>query len=98
MLNPDIKILRDGPAKIIAGIRKRDSLIDDLTRILEEKDRKITEMVMMIDSLERHLTMYENTYAPPHNSAPVQQKKKCYAGTITSNGTTDTTNRKHVAN
>ena len=72
---------------------------DNLTRMLEEKDHKITEMAMMIDSLERYLKMYENAHAPPsHNSAPVQQKKKHSAGTITSNGTTDTTSRKHVAN
>ena len=99
MLNPDIKILRDGPTKIITEVRKRDSMIDNLTRMLEEKDHKITEMAMMIDSLERYLKMYENAHAPPsHNSVLVQQKKKHSACTITSNGTTDTTNRMHVVN
>ena len=99
MLNPDIKILRDEPTKIITEVRKRDSLRDNLTRMLEEKDHKITEMAMMIDSLERYLKMYENVHAPPsHNSAPVQQKKKCFEGTTTSNRTTNTTNRKHVVN
>ena len=54
---------------------------------------------MMIDSFERYLKMYKNAHAPPsHNSTPAQQKKKHFAGTITSNGTTNTMNRKHVVN
>lgn len=57
-------------------------MIDNLTRMLEEKDRKIAEMSMVNDSLERRLKMYENAHvSPSHNSAPAQQKKKRPADT-----------------
>ena len=42
--NPEIKILRDELAKIIADVKKRDSIIDQLTCALEEGKREKTEM------------------------------------------------------
>ncbi len=76
MSNPEIKILRDERAKVIADIKRRDSAIEQLTRALEERDRIITEMMMENDSLKRHLKIYENPHAPPsHGSVPAQQRK-----------------------
>ena len=68
--------MRDELAKVIAETKKRDSIIEQLTRALEERDRIITEMMMENDSLKRSLKIYENPHAPPsHGSVPVQQKK-----------------------
>ena len=68
--------MRDELAKIIADVKKRDSIIDQLTCALEEEKREKTEMVMTIDSLERRLKIYENAHSPPsHGSVPAQQRK-----------------------
>ena len=36
MSNPDIKILRDELARVIEEIKNRDTIIEELTRIVEE--------------------------------------------------------------
>ena len=76
MSNSDVKILRDELAKMIAEIKKRDTVIEELTRIVEEGKKTMAELIMEIDMLKRRLIIYENPHAPPsHGSVPVQQKK-----------------------
>ena len=76
MPNPEIKVLRDELAKLIAETKKKDLLNEKLMHVLEEERREKAEMAMAIDSLERRLLIYENAHAPPsHGSVPAQQKK-----------------------
>ena len=61
---------------MIAEIKKRDAVIEEITRALEEEKRSSAEKNMVIDLLERHLMIYENVHSPPfHGSVPAQQKK-----------------------
>ena len=76
MSNSDVKTLRDELAKMIAEIKKRDTMIEELTRIVEEGKKTTAELIMEIDMLRRRLIIYENPHAPPsHGSVPAQQKK-----------------------
>ena len=76
MSNSDVKILRDELAKIIADNKKKDSVIEELTRMVEEGKKTTAELIMKIDLPERRRTIYENSHAPPsHGSVPAQQKK-----------------------
>ena len=76
MSNSDVKILRDELAKIIADNKKKDSVIEELIRIVEEGKKTTAELIMEIDMLRRRLIIYENPHAPPSNdSVPAQQKK-----------------------
>ena len=76
MSNSDVKILRDELAKIIADNKKKDSVIEELIRIVEEGKKTTAELIMEIDMLRRRLIIYENPHAPPFNdSVPAQQKK-----------------------
>ena len=76
MSNSDVKILRDELAKIIADNKKKDSVIEEQVRALEEGKKTTAELIMKIDMLERRLVIYENAHSPPsHNSVPAQQKK-----------------------
>ena len=76
MSNSDVKILRDELAKIIADNKKKDSVIEEQARALEEWKKTTAELIMKIDMLERRLVIYENAHSPPsHNSVPAQQKK-----------------------
>ena len=49
--NPEIKILRDELARVIADIKKRDSVIEQLAHALEEEKRSGAEKDMAIDLL-----------------------------------------------
>ena len=61
---------------MIAEIKKRDTMIEELTRMVEEGKKTTTELIMEIDMLKRRLIIYENPHAPPsHGSVPAQQKK-----------------------
>ena len=61
---------------MIADNKKKDSVIEELTRIVEEGKKTTAELIMKIDLLERRLMIYENPHAPPsHGSVPAQQKK-----------------------
>ena len=74
--NPEIKILRDELAKVIADVKKRDSMIEQLADALAEEKRSNAEKDMAIDMLERRLRIYENAHSPPsHGSVPAQQRK-----------------------
>ena len=76
MSNSEVKILRDELAKMIADNKKKDSLIEELIRIVEEGKKTTAELIMKIDLLERRRMIYENPHAPPsHGSVPAQQKK-----------------------
>ena len=76
MSNSDVKILRDELAKIIADNKKKDSVIEELIRIVEEGKKTTAELIMEIDMLRRRWIIYENPHAPPSNdSVPAQQKK-----------------------
>ena len=76
MSNSDVKILRDELAKIIEDNKKKDSVIKEQVRALEEGKKTTAELIMKIDMLERRLVIYENAHSPPsHNSVPAQQKK-----------------------
>ena len=76
MSNPEIKILRNELARIIAENQKRGLLIEELMRALEEEKRAMAEVIMENDSLKRRLKIYENPHAPPsHGSVLAQQKK-----------------------
>ena len=76
MSNSDVKILRDELAKIIADNKKKDSVIEELIRIVEEGKKTTAELIIKIDLLERRRMIYENPHAPPsHGSVPAQQKK-----------------------
>ena len=76
MSNSDVKILQDGLAKMRADIKKRDSVIAELARVLEEGKKTMAELIMENDLLRRRLTIYENTHSlPSHGSVPAQQKK-----------------------
>ena len=72
----EAKILQDGLAKMRADIKKRDSVIAELARILEEGKKTTVELIMEIDMLRRRPTIYENAHSlPSHGSVPAQQKK-----------------------
>lgn len=74
--NPEIKILRDELATVIADVKKRDSVIEQLADALAEEKRSNAEKDTAIDILERRLRIYENAHFPPsHGSVPAQQKK-----------------------
>ena len=74
--NPEIKILRDELAKVIADVKKRNSVIEQLADALAEEKRANAEKDMAIDMLERRLRIHENTHSPPsHGSVSAQQKK-----------------------
>ena len=76
MSNSEVKILRDELAKIIADNKKKDSVIEEQARVLDEGKKAIAELIMEIDMLKRRLIIYENPHAPPsHGSVPAQQKK-----------------------
>ena len=76
MSNSEIKILRDELAKMIAEIKKRDSVIEKQAHILDQGKKAMAELIMEIDMLKRRLIIYENPHAPPsHGSVPAQQKK-----------------------
>ena len=76
MSNSDVKILRDELAKIIADNKKKDSVIEELIRIVEEGKKTTAELIMEIDMLKKRLMIYENPHVPPSNdSVPAQQKK-----------------------
>ena len=61
---------------MIADNKKKDSVIEELTRIVEEGKKTTAELIMKIDLLERRRMIYENPHAPPsHGSVPAQQKK-----------------------
>ena len=61
---------------MIAEIKKRDTIIEELTHIVEEGEKTTVEMIMENDMLKRRLMIYENAHAPPsHGSVPAQQKK-----------------------
>ena len=76
MSNSEVKILRDELAKMIADNKKKDSVIEELTRIVEEGKKTTAELIMKIDLLERRRMIYGNPHAPPsHGSVPAQQKK-----------------------
>ena len=76
MSNSEVKILRDELAKIIADNKKKDSVIEELIRIVEEGKKTTAELIMEIDMLKRRLIIYENLHVPPSNdSVPAQQKK-----------------------
>ena len=89
MSNPEIKILRNELARIIAENQKRGLLIEELMRALEEEKRAMAEVIMENDSLKRRLKIYENPHAPPsHGSVPAQQKKARSAKGIKPSGRT----------
>ena len=76
MSNSEAKILRDELAKMIAEIKKRDSVIEKQAHILDQGKKAMAELIMEIDMLKRRLIIYENPHAPPsHGSVPAQQKK-----------------------
>ena len=76
MSNSEVKILRDELAKMIAEIKKRDTMIEEQARVLDEGKKAIAELIMEIDMLKRRLIIYENPHAPPsYGSVPAQQKK-----------------------
>ena len=61
---------------MIADNKKKDSVIEELTRMVEEGKKTTAELIMKIDLLERRRMIYENLHAPPsHGSVPAQQKK-----------------------
>ena len=61
---------------MMADNKKKDSVIEELTRIVEEGKKTTAELIMKIDLLERRWMIYENPHAPPsHGSVPAQQKK-----------------------
>ena len=61
---------------MIAEIKKRDTMIEALTRIVEEGKKTTAELIMENDMLKRRLVIYENAHAPPsHDSIPEQQRK-----------------------
>ena len=61
---------------MIAEIKKRDTIIEELARIVEEEKKTTAELIMEIDILKRHLVIYENAHAPSsHGSVSAQQKK-----------------------
>ena len=61
---------------MIAEIKKRDSVIEELARTLEEGKKTTAELIMEIDMLRKRLMIYENAHSPPsHGSVPAQQKK-----------------------
>ena len=61
---------------MIAEIKKRDTMIEEQARVLDEGKKAIAELIMEIDMLKRRLIIYENPHAPPsHGSVPAQQKK-----------------------
>ena len=65
---------------MIADNKKKDSMIEEQARVLDERNKAIAELIMKIDMLERRLIIYENHHAPPsHGSVPAQQKKACSA-------------------
>ena len=76
MSNSEVKILRDELAKMMAEIKKRDTMIEEQACVLDEGKKAIAELIMEIDTLKRRLIIYENPHAPPSNdSMPAQQKK-----------------------
>ena len=57
---------------MIADNKKKDSVIEELIRIVEEGKKTMAELIMEIDMLKRRLVIYENDHAPPsHGSVPV---------------------------
>ena len=61
---------------MIAEIKKRDTIIEELIRVVEEGKKTTAELIMENDMLKRRLAIYENAHAPPsHGSVPAQQKK-----------------------
>ena len=76
MSNSEVKILWDELTKIIADNKKKDSVIEEQARVLDEGRKTTAELIMEIDMLKRRLIIYENPHAPPsHDSVPAQQKK-----------------------
>ena len=53
MSNSEAKILRDELAKMIAEIKKRDAMIEELARVLEEGKKTTAELIMDNDLLRR---------------------------------------------
>ena len=76
MSNPEIKILRDELARIIAGNQKRDLLIEELMRALEEEKRAMAEVIMENGSLKRRLKIYENPHARRRTAACLHSKRR----------------------
>ena len=61
---------------MIAEIKKRDTMIEEMARMVEEGKKTTAELIMEIDMLRRRLIIYENPRVPPSNdSVPAQQKK-----------------------
>ena len=61
---------------MIAEIKKRDTMIEEMARMVEEGKKTTAELIMEIDMLRRRLIIYENPHVPPSNdSVPAQQKK-----------------------
>ena len=74
--NSDVKILRDELAKIIADSKKKDLVIEEQARILDQGKKAMAELIMKIDMFKRRLIIYENPYtSSSHGSVPAQQKK-----------------------
>ena len=74
--NPEIKILRDELARVIADIKKRDSVIEQLAHALEEEKRSGAEKDMAIDLLERRLMIYENAHSRRRTAACLRSRRR----------------------
>ena len=73
MSDSEVKILQDGLAKMMADIKKRDSVIAELARVLEEGKKTTAELIMENNLLRRRLMIYENAHSmPSHGSVPAQ--------------------------
>ena len=62
---------------MIADVKKKDSIIEQLARALEGRDRIIMEMMMENNSLKRHLKIYENSHAPSSHGSVLHDRRRC---------------------
>ena len=57
--------------RIVTDVKKRNSMIEEQVRMLEEGKKATAELIIENDSIRRHLKIYENSRASPsHEDLP----------------------------
>ena len=62
---------------MIADNKKKDSVIEELMRTVEEGKKTTAELIMVIDLLERHQMIYENPHARRPTAACLRNRRRC---------------------
>lgn len=68
-LEEQVRLMRDELLKAVDGIKKRDAVIEKLTRANEDLALKLAER-------ERRLALYENSNTPPSEESVIQKHEK----------------------